>query len=302
MSADGSGNMVGVPFEIAPTGSRDLRLAENGLQAEIVAVYKRSGDIHIKRMDYAGAPVGIAYAITNAPGEQYAPRISSGVWEKHLVAWTDLRAGMTEADIYGQWLELEPILGAGEPLGNELPGGGTSHYQAPAQINQWYAIGIRPGPVGDLDLYLADGPDYNTVLVSSIYGVGLADIVVIDGYQSGGPAAYFPYVQHFSGDTFYNIEFAPRARKITRDSPLVAESLGVESIARIFDIYAVPGQLLDIALAPDVSDLAIALFDPRNGAHQALNQALIVADTGGGGHAEHLQFLPVEEEWHGLLV
>jgi len=299
---DENGNAQGAPFVIAPAGCKEARLADNAALDEIVAIYAQNQDIYIRRMDYAGAPVGVAYAITNAPGRQYAPQISVGVWEKHLVIWNDLRAGQTETDIYAQWIELEPVLGRGGPLDNELPDAGTGYYQAPAQMNQWLAVGIRPGPVGDLDLYLADGPDYNTVLASSIFGAGLADIVVIDGYQPG-PPAYFPYVRHFTGDTYYAIEFAPRATRITEQQPTIPqETLAAESVLRMFDIYAMPGQLLDIQVAPDVPDLAMALFDPRNGPQQALNQALLVADSGGGGQVEGLQYVPDNEGWYGLLV
>ena len=300
---DANGNAQGAPFAIAPPGSKEVCLGDNPVHDEIVAVYSQSDNIHVQRLGHDGLPVGISYAITNAPGRQYAPRISVGVWEKHLVIWNDLRAGATEGDIYAQWLELEPVLGRGGPLDNELPGNGAeSYYQAPAQMNQWMAIGIRPGPVGDLDLHLTDSPDYNNVLASSIYGTGLADIVVMDGYQSG-PAAYFPYVSHFAGDTYYAIEYAPTASRITEQRPTIPqESLAMESVARMFDIYAVPGQLLDIQVAPDVPDLALALFDPRNGPQQALNQALIVADSGGGGQVEVLQYIPDTEGWYGLLV
>ncbi|MBN1922276.1 MAG: hypothetical protein JW892_13595 [Anaerolineae bacterium] len=300
---DQNGNARGVPVSIAPPGSDYPRLADNEERDETVVVYVQGDNIHVHRIGYDGLPVGVSYAITTAPGEQYAPRISPGVGGQHLVVWTDLRAGATEGDIYAQWLELEPVLGKGGPLSNELPdNGASSYYQAPAQINQWMAMGIRPGPVGDLDLHLADSPDYNNVLASSIYGTGLADIVVMDGYQSG-PAAYFPYVSHFAGDTYYAIEYAPSASRITEQRPTIPqENLVAESVARMFDIYALPGQLLDIQVAPDVPDLALALFDPRNGPQQALNQALIVADSGGGGQVEVLQYLPDNEGWYGLLV
>jgi hypothetical protein len=33
--------------------------------------------------------------------------------------------------------------------------------------------------MGDLELYLADAPDYNTVLASSIFALASADIVVM---------------------------------------------------------------------------------------------------------------------------
>ena len=300
---DENGNVQGVPFAIAPPGSKEPHLADNALRDEIVATYSQGDNIHVQRIDYDGLPVGVSYAITNAPGRQYAPRISEGVWEKHLVIWNDLRAGPLEGDIYAQWLELEPVLGRGGPLSNELPGNGeSSYYQAPAQMNQWMAIGIRPGPVGDLDLHLTDSPDYNNVLASSISGTGLADIVVMDGYQPG-PAAYFPYVRHFAGDTYYAIECAPSATRITEQQPTIPqETLAADSVARMFDIYAMPGQLLDIMVAPDFPDLAMALFDPRNGPQQALNQALLVADSGGGGQVEGLQYVPDNEGWYGLLV
>ncbi|MBN1920178.1 MAG: hypothetical protein JW892_02950, partial [Anaerolineae bacterium] len=148
---DDYGNALGPPFAIAPPGSREPRLVDNHITREVVAVYEQGEDIHLKRMSYDGAAVGIPYAITSAPGRQYAPRISDDLWREHLVVWTDLRAGLTEGDIYAQWIETEPVLGDGVPLDNELPDSGVSYYQAPAQMNQWLAIGIRPGPVGDLD-------------------------------------------------------------------------------------------------------------------------------------------------------
>ncbi len=59
-------------------------------------------------------------------------------------------------------------------------------------------------------------------------------------------------MSHFAGDTYYAIEYAPSANRITEQRPTIPqESLAMESVARMFDIYALPGQLLDIQVAPD---------------------------------------------------
>ena len=302
---DANGNAVGSPFVIDPdSNARGPRLEFDYATGEYLVTYTRSEVVYAMRVkDSDNALMGAPFAVSPATGGQYSPAVSRNRADvsRSLIIWTDGRAGQDDDDVYGRWIELEPILGAGDPLSYELPGGGSRYYQASAKANQWQAVGIRPSINGDLDLYLADSPDYGNVLVSSLNGTGQADVVVMNGYQSG-LAAYFPYVQHFSGDTFYSIEYAPRAAKITEDDNWSNQDLEAESVARMFDVYALAGQPLNIQVAPDVSDLAMALFDANSGVYQALANAVVQADTGGAGQYESLTYVPAHDGWYGLLV
>jgi hypothetical protein len=296
---------LGNPFVIDGTTNAGYpRLAYDRTTAEFLMVYTRIDTTYAQRIKDADSSLqGPPFTVASAPGDQHTPAVSRMDWpgNQFLVLWTDTRAGQEDGDVYGRWIELEPILGDDAPLSNELPSGGSSYYQAPAQANQWQAVGLRPAAGGDLDLQLADGPDYVNILASSLNGTGQADLVVMNGYQSG-QAAYFPYVQHYSGDTFYRIEYAPRTAKITQNNNTAHEALTAESVARIFDVYALAGQPLNIQAVPGASDLGLALFDPAGGPHQALADAAVLADANGPGQAENLYYVPAQAGWYGLLV
>jgi hypothetical protein len=302
---DSDGHLLStVAIDTAST-AQTPRLGYDYDSDEYLVTYNRGGVTYAARIDQAdGSLLGAPFAVSPASAGQHSPTVSRFVTfgdDKMLVVWADIREGAADADIYGRWIELEPILGGGDPISQELPDGGSSYYQAPLQVGQWQAVGIRPSSGGDLDLYLTDGPDYGNVLVSSLNGTGMADIVVMDGYQLG-PAAYFPYVHHYSGYTYYDIEYAPRADRITLEHSYANQSLAAESVARMFDVYALAGQSLTVQVAPGISDVGLALFDPANGAHQALNNAVMLADSGGAGQGESLSYFPAQDGWLGLLV
>jgi hypothetical protein len=296
---DPDGNPVGSAAAVAPSSEsqHNAELAYDSAYDEYLVVFDQADDVYYQRLTSGGARRGDAYAVTTADQSQLIPHVAYGD-SKYLIAWTDERSSWE--NVYGRWMEPEQILGAGDPFSNETLPGDTDYYQAPAQANHWQAIALRPGSNSDFDIFLTDGPDYGNVLASSTNFTGTVDVVLMDGHQAG-KTAYFPFAQQYGGD-YYTVEYAASSGQITEDNDSSDQSMDVESVARMFDLYALAGQQLSVQVSPGVSDLGLALFAPAGGAHQGLNQAAASANAGGPAQTESLVYVPAETGWYGLLV
>jgi len=109
----------------------------------------------------------------------------------------------------------EPILENGDPFINEIGVGEDDHSQAPLKSKEWQGIGLRSGSGADFDLYVADGPAYDSFIASSSGGLGMVDLVMVDGRQSGLEAV-FPLARHYSGNQDFEVEYGASAGELKK--------------------------------------------------------------------------------------
>lgn len=299
------GVKLGAAFNILPDAYTQAApsVAPNHAQDEFLVVFEQQGDILYRRVEAGGALKGAPYVVTQAEGTQSAPAaIYGAVNNRYLVAWTHRVGGET---VWARWVDPEPILGGDAPLSNEIPDapGTWTYYQAPAMPNTWQAIGMRPGPADDFDVYLTANQGYGIILASSIMGMGAVDLVMMDGRQAAHDA-YYPYISYFNGSAAprYVVEYGAGAGQITRDNPTLNLNMDAEAVIKVFEIAAQAGQTLDIQVGPSGIDLGMALFDPGLGAHQCLADAVNLSDSGGQGQPEVLSYNPPSTGWYALVV
>jgi hypothetical protein len=78
--------------------------------------------------------------------------------------------------------------------------------------------------------------------------------------------------------------------------------MDADSVVRIFDVYGIAGQPINVQVAPGISDMGVAVFDPNQGDHQSGNQAAGQADAAGAGQAENVFYVPGQDGWLGVLI
>jgi hypothetical protein len=176
--------------------------------------------------------------------------------------------------------------------------------------SSWGAIGIRESP-SNYDLYLFNNSVYgdpadHIKLGDSTIGGGAVDFVLVDGNHAPS-GNYYTTVSANTGTNNYNIQQAAWTDDVN-EGTYGPYSMATSDVLRVWDTVLSGGIKKYFAIKPVSGDanLGMALFvsDPGNTAsfYQGRTQAVVFADSAGGGVSESMSYQTAIGDELGLMV
>ncbi len=179
-----------------------------------------------------------------------------------------------------------------------------AHFYYEQPTIYWAVTGIRPASGTDYDLWLFSDPQFSNILTWSVQGGSNVDFVVVD-HNHTPTGTYYPYVQQYSGQGEYNIEYDDDADILYTYNNNGPFNWPQGHVVQAWDIYMNAWEEFRFSL--DVTsgnmDAGIALFKSDGSAYYVdRSSAQISADNNGAGQDEEFIYMPSEADWYGVVV